>query len=269
MTKFLEYLNEKTFRIGGDVDLVYKKIFHPYIKLLPNFDMFMDKVNKDKIKSNEYFFEVIFSHELKTKDCKEAHEVNPIGIKGGIFDTSSYVPSLSLIKLSLNIGVINILQQNRSKESIENLIGTAVSKRFFNELSPANLKGTIYHELSHWLNDSLHNKNISKRLKKAQQTQNYDILKKHGDAIFTDYELDAQVHAIKQLKRDYRKDWDKLTWYDIIEVKSSFDVIFSRLKHLNSKDQNEYFQRMIKRLNREGLLGKGLRNSFIKAINKV
>jgi hypothetical protein len=142
-------------------------------------------------------------------------------------------------------------------------------KQFFNEVSPASIKGTIYHELSHWISDSIYNRNISKRLEIAQQSGKLDILTKYGSNLFTDYELDAQVHAIKQLKRDYKKDWDKLTWSDIIEKKGSFDVIFKRLKTLNTRDQEEYFKRMIKRLNREGLLGKKLRNSFIKAMEKV
>jgi hypothetical protein len=148
MSKFLEYLNERTFRIGSDVDYIYKKIFHPYIKLLPDIDKFMNKVNKDK-KNDFYYFGVVTSDELKTKDCKKAHEINPIDIKGGVFNNSAYIPGESLIKISLNTHLIALLQVQRTEKGIENIIGTSKMKQFFNEVSPASIKGTIYHELSH------------------------------------------------------------------------------------------------------------------------
>lgn len=269
MTKFLEYLNERTFNIGVDVDYIYKELFHKYIKLLPDYDKFFNEIEKKRISPTFYLFGMIQSSKLRTKDCKKAHELNPIDIKGGVFDGNFYLPRQKAIEISLHKDVLLILRSNRSRNSVENLIGSKDINRFFNELTPPNIKGTIYHELSHWLNDSLHNWNISRRILKADQTQNYDILKKHGYALFTDYELDAQVHAIKQLKRNYKKDWDKLTWLDIINLKGSFDVIFTRLKTLNKKDQMDYFKRMSKRLNREKLLGKGLKNTFFEAIRKA
>lgn len=264
MSRFLEYINEKTYRIGGDVDYIYKKLFQPYMKLLPDIDKFINKVNK----SNSVFGEMN-SDELKSKDCKKAHKENPILITAGVFNTSSYTPSKSLIKLALNYSVIDVLNKHRSKEEIESMIGSATSKRFFNELSEPNIKGTIYHELSHWINDTIHNRHISKRLDKSLQFDDLSILLKYGSTLFTDYEIDAQVHAIKQLKRNYKKNWDKLSWMDIVSLKGNFNVIFTKLKTINKKEQTAYFKALTKRLNRENLLGKGLKNTFFDAIRKA
>ena len=79
-----------------------------------------------------------------------------------------------------------------------------------------------------------------------------------------DYEIDAQVHAIKQLKRDFNKSWDFLSWHDIVQFKPSFDVIRNQLKQSTPKVQKDYFKRMTKRLNREKLLGKLMQKTFMR-----
>jgi hypothetical protein len=56
-----------------------------------------------------------------------------------------------------------------------------------------------------------HNQHISKKLQKSKETHDISVLQKHGTTLFTDYEIDAQVHALKQIKRNYKKEWDNLT----------------------------------------------------------
>jgi len=247
--RFKQYLTEKTFAIGADVDYIYKKFFKRFI----------NNVSKGEIKN----FPVIkfSSSELKSKKAQKAHKENPVTIYTGVFNTSAYIPFKSEIKLSLNGSVIDILKKHNIKE-IEQMLGHDEFKRFMNELTPPTVKSTIYHELSHWISDTLYNKNITKRMGKAKEKNDYSLMLKFGETYFTDYELDAQVHAIKQLKRDYSKEWESLTWGDIITKKSSFHVVGKALKKAPKKAREDYRKRMIKRLNREKLLGKNMMNTF-------
>jgi L-2-hydroxyglutarate oxidase LhgO len=82
------------------------------------------------------------------------------------------------------------------------------------------------------------------------------------------FELDAQIHAIKQLKRDYNKIWDEVTWEFIVQHKSSFNMVFKTLSRASKKDKTDYIKRLYKRLNREKLLGKSLKNGFDSFLRK-
>jgi hypothetical protein len=56
---------------------------------------------------------------------------------------------------------------------------------------------------------------------------------------------------------------------DIIEIKSSFEVIFKQLKSSSKKVQEEYRKNLTKRLNREKLLGRAMQVSFYDAIKDI
>jgi len=249
--RFKKYLTEKTFAIGADVDYIYKNFFKKFV----------NTVNKNPNKVKDFPVTKFSSSELKSKKAQMAHKENPVTIYTGVFDTSAYYPFESKITLSLNKSVI-ILLKSHSIEEIKRMLGDKEFKRFMNEMTPGSIKGTIYHELSHWISDTLYDKNITKRIIKAKEKNTYTPMVKFGETYFTDYELDAQVHAIKQLKRDYSKEWNDLTWDDIITKKSSFNVIGKALKKASKEAREDYRKRMIKRLNREKLLGKGMMNTF-------
>ena len=268
--RFKKYLiTEKTFAIGADVDLIYKKYFK---KVIDTFNKKDIKVFRKLMKKHEdgmaYAFGFDSSHMLKSKKCKEAHKLNPVYIHSGVFtDGSSYSPKRTgydaRVSLSLNHNVVELILSMGLEKLQMNFDDDNTFERFKGEMSASSIKGTIYHELSHWLNDTLHNQNINKRLTKSRETHNPAIIKRFDKVNFTDFELDAQVHALKQMKRDYRKDWDKLSWYDIVQRKSFFDVWFKQLKSSSPKVQKKMHQLMIKRLNREKLLGKKMKTTFM------
>jgi len=263
--RFRQYLNEKTYKISTDVDLIYNKYFKKILKPIQKGDIktFMSMLDKTRTIGGEYSFGNIESSKLKSKQSKIASDTNPVDIKMGVFDAGSfYRPSKNMIYLSLNKNVISILSTCVEIDDVKRRLGNKVAERFLNELSEGSMKGSIYHELSHWLNDTFHNFNITKRLDKAQKVQDMSIMQKGGSVLFTDYEIDAQVHAIKQLKRVYKKEWDTITWDKIVQYKASFNVIFDQLKRSPAKIQKSYMKTMLKRLNREKLLGKAMQRTF-------
>jgi len=269
--RFKQYLNEKTFSISADVDMIYKKYFKKYVKPfhkkggkanrndLTDFKEGMDKVHKD----GKWYFGNATSEILKSKTAKKAHELNPVTLVFGAWQEGSfYNYSKKAISFSLNSDVLHLLSTSQSKLDIRNMLQGRILERFMNELSEENIKGTIYHELSHWINDSIYNQNIQKRVQKNLKTKEFDITTVN----FTDFELDAQVHAIKQLKRSFTGDWNYIRWYDIIQKKPSFSVVFAQLKQQPKAVQMDYFKRISKRLNRENLMGKNLKDSFKKEL---
>ena len=269
--RFKKYLlTEKTYRIGADVDLIYKKTFAKYEKIFKkgDFRKFIKAVQSaDNVGNGKFGFGVIKSSELKSRDCRIAHDLNPIKIQCGLLGGNFYKPKTKTIQVSLNSNAVNliILQKAKSIDDILSILGSSNQiERFNSEFDAKSLKGSIYHELSHWINDSIHNFHITKMLKKASELDKISILQRDGSNLFTDYEIDAQVHAIKQLKREFNKSWDLLSWQDIIQIKPSFIVIKQQLKRSTPKVQKDYHKRMIKRSNREQLLGKLMQKTFIK-----
>lgn len=126
------------------------------------------------------------------------------------------------------------------------------------DLNASTIKSSIAHELSHWLNDSLHNEFLTRLIRIATENDNHDILKlKNLDVNLTYFELDAQIHNIKQLKRDNLKLWNTITLYKLISLSLSLTKIYDDIRKLYGDAIIRIWQtNLIKRMDREKLLGK-------------
>lgn len=253
--RFEKYLiNEKTYNIGQDVDLIYNKLIKSIMKL---FHKGKYKEFENEIRNKQHS---MYSDKLKSRQTKQAHEINPVTISfvhNGL--GNHYNPIKGYIQISLNKNVMDLLAKTNYEEfNIKRDVGS-MYERFMNELSESSIKGSIYHELSHWLNDTFHNQQIKKMIKRAGETGDYSITKKgHQYTTLTDYELDAQIHAVKQVKRDNNKKYDQIDWKELMILKPALHLAFERAAFSNEYD--EYMKRFTKRLHREKLLNKKLQN---------
>ena len=160
--RFKQYLNEKTFSISADVDMIYKKYFLKYLKpfhKMKNNDLtdFQNKIWCAS-KKGKWDFGTTTSEIFKSRTAKKAHELNPVTLMfGAVSDGSFYSYKEKVISVSLNSDIIDLLVSGRSMDNIKNLMITDRDRfeRFKNELSEESVKATIYHELSHWINDSM------------------------------------------------------------------------------------------------------------------
>lgn len=252
-----QYLTEKTFNISADVDLVFKTLIKPSLTL------FKKKKYKEFEKSiDSVLIEMMNSGDLKSKYAKKSDELNPITI--GFFHDNNgnyYNPKDKIIHFAYNFQVLNIFKQSDYEpDRIKNVVGKASFERFYNEMSESALKGTIYHELSHWMNDTLHNKNITNLLGRARMAAediSGNIIRQgHKDVGMTWYEIDAQIHALKQIKRDMKLNYNYLGWDDIMKLKPSFVTVFQ--KAAISGEYGDYMKNLTKRMHREKLLTKKL-----------
>jgi hypothetical protein len=219
-------------------------------------------------------YKQIMSEDLPGKEAKEASKLNPAVITCGIYKGGNfYRPKeefiatgqkgpggktwdRGMISLSINPTAI----QTALMHGME-YIQASQLKSFTNEFKEARIKSTIAHEISHWLNDTMHNFHITKTIGKVRDLGNPEILLLHKkDVNMTHFEIDAQIHGIKQLKMAHRKDWDKMTLADVFMEYNSLRFMGGSIYQKYGKKIGDVWQKAVaKRMAREKLLGKNMK----------
>jgi hypothetical protein len=122
------------------------------------------------------------------------------------------------------------------------------------------MRNNFYHEISHWISDSLHGRHIYNGAKKATDKDiPMEKYYKVPDMIFSHVEMDAYMNGIyATFNRLGKEKWDTLTFVDLLDVCPALQPM-EQSKH---KDAYSKFKRsLFSRLNREGLLGRNMRGS--------
>ena len=258
--RFKEYLTEKMILINDkDLNLIWKplaQLSKMFTKCIKNpsqecADHIKKLIHPYEIPSNEYVLKKIPSSELTSRKAKLAHKLNPVMINVGIFNYSSYNVVDSILNIGFGLNPINLLL-NRPEE-IESVLYGPQGKHFQIEFKEQRIKAVTGHEISHWIDDTLHNFHIKKVIFKAKELKKPSIkIKGKSDAYLTDYEINAVVHSIKVYKK-YNKDiWDLITFDEMLKFMPSETNIHRRLG-------KEWRLKIKKRMAREGLLGKYMR----------
>jgi hypothetical protein len=255
MQSFKSFLLEKLYSINRDVDYIYR------ILLKKTIDAIQDGTWNGRYPRGI----IIKSSELKTNQAKQAHAINPINIGYNSQSGNNYIPSLHKINISINPNAMMFLKLEdpiNLKHSAK-MVGDGRKTQFLNDFSEQNMKGSIYHELTHWIDDSLHSSSLAKLSNRGgaypvgSKKRNKIMYQGNKSVDTTYFEVNAQVHDLKQMKRSMGdRRWDELTWKDILQLDGSF----AALAH-DTKQTGEYekWKKMIlKRLAREGLLGKNM-----------
>lgn len=260
-SEFRNFINESLFSIESDIDMIIERsgIGEFYRDILSGDRPYYDEMIGD----GEIVFLIMDSGELRSSDAKLAHSVNPVHIligfpKGDV--QSQYNPLENYVLVSPNRKLFRALYlDNRSNlDSIELEI-------FDKEFRIERFRQSLAHELSHWISDSVHNFHIKGLIDRANELGRADYMKlrKH-DVNMTYFEIDALVHGIKELWRGYTlEEWDALTFGDLMGLYSSMRTIESRLRENYGEEVSLIWQRsIVKRLDREGLLGRGMRSLY-------
>lgn len=258
--KFNQYLlTEKTFKIDADVNYVYKGGFKSFIDLWKKKDVsrgFQQLILNAALARRNLVYWETDSSELKAKACQAAHALNPVKIYCGVTEdgASWYKIDEKIIFVSFPTEVLRMMIMGQGPPE-------RLQRAFDREVSEGKLKATIYHELSHWLNDTLHNFNISNIVNLAAQLGKPELkLLGRKDVNMTYFEIDAQIHGIKAIKKVYRKEWDDLDINAVFDYYPSLRGIADNLKNQHGEDVFRiWYKLLLKRMWREKLLGKNMK----------
>lgn len=261
----LQPLLEKTFNIDADVDYIYEKSRFP--EFLKNFNEGKEPYKYQLFSLEFNFLDIIFnkipSSELKTEECIKAHSIIPLDIITGISRKGShYNPTKPSISISINPHALSVYYTDDEKN-----LPDVEKKMLKREITEQRLKIGIHHELSHWISDCFYGKHITNIVSSALELQNPErMLLKQKDVNMTYFEIDAQVHSIKELKRNFSQEqWDMLTIEDIFKEYPSIMTVYRVLRKEHGLDVALIWQKnLIKRLQREGLLGKNMKTFLRK-----
>lgn len=197
-----------------------------------------------------------FAKKSKNREIQKAQKIKPLrlltfnNLNG---EGNAYFPSEKRINFSININVYKMIKDD---SNIGNNIPLDQRQFFNNEITEARIKGSIMHELSHWLNDAFHNNNVSVSSKKDLIGKNKGVNRSHQ--FLTDYELDAQVHAIIQYRKKNRIVWNKMTLTEALE---NMPFYFALKTKVTDSEMKEWKRYMYTRLSRENLLGKKMKKA--------
>lgn len=248
-------LQESLFDIDSDVNLLYDKYFKDDIDVITATGV---------VNSNMFEKHKLDTSILESSFGKEAHIKNPCEIWIN-YASNFYSPLRRVISLSVNQKALEFLKDVNigtgdvgvyKLDLASNTLNGTQRKRFENEFTEHKIKGSINHELIHWLDETLHNKSISKLLSKASEV-GMDTYLKGKDVNTTKVEIQGQMGNIKQLKNKYLENWDYLTFQDLMNMSVTLGIVY---ENLEGKDRDEWVRDLKTRMHREGLLGKNMVN---------
>lgn len=250
MKSYKQFINEATFNLNTDVYYLYNRFYNKFIT----------KINNNKWDGIFPKIQYTDSSVLTSPDSIKAHEINPINIKFHDYTENGnfYNPSKSHINFYINKNALSLLiDKGFNLKKIAPNLGN-MKLPFLDDLSEKRIKGIIYHELSHWVDDSLHNRHLKKLTLRSHETDRNIMFVGNKGTQSTYYEINAQIHALKQMKSQVPlKIWNNWTWNDL-ELNSSAIHTMSIL----NKKSGDFFtwrRKLLKRMSRENLLGKRMK----------
>lgn len=241
-------LSEKLTDVDTDVDLLYDKYFKSDIEAIERTG-FITSAMFEKLETDTSI--------LTSPDSVKCHELNPcvIKINPGL---NYYNPNESIIGVGYARGAYDFIMNNASgniETALRYLSDEKQRKTLIKEFTEVRVKGSIHHELAHWIDDTLNNSHIKARVGKAMERNTRDLGGIPVDA--TRMEIQGQIHNIKQAYNKNKDIWDELSFQDVLDLLPSTSSVNNKLAgEIKAKWRKELKLRM----NREGLLGKNMKN---------
>ena len=244
-------LNEKLTNIEDDVDMLYELYFRKGVEEVEQ----TRRINGDTFEQTDTDTSI-----LKNELCVKAHAINPCTI---VVNKASnhYNPNKKLISIAISLQGANYVinefggDLDRAIEEMDPRQAVTMKKEF----TEAKIKGSIHHELVHWLDDTFNNQHIKKRIDKNIKLHNAgEALPFNSVTVNAHYmEIQAQIHNIKQLYNKHSDEWDTLSFEDMIHLSPTLTNTYRSLPY---SLKMEWVKKIKMRMFREGLLGKKMFN---------
>ena len=266
-----EIITEAVFSIDDVVDYIFNKVYKDFFTAVAQYK----NGNPPILDRLELPDEIIFTtgdiaQHVNNKKFIQAHELNPLIIKIGL-GKNYYQP----LRNEMSIGFTPVLYQlirsaiiqgDTYDQMISAIRPDTLQKNADSEFTGVKVKGSIAHEISHWIDDTLHARHINTMLKKSEKT--LDISKANAymyrgevDIYLTDYEINAIIHDIVQIKRDVgQKKWDLMSFEDLLGKAVAINATYKRIKATHTKaDVSRFIKLLVSRMHREHLIGKNMK----------
>lgn len=264
-----ELLFEATFDVDQAVEVIYDEVFSLFIDRIQDFKKGGIFTYRDLDIDNKVYSWEELVRKMESEQIKKALTKTKISLHAGVFYAgSSYSPTKKMITVSFSQSLYDLLERASMNSWTFDIMMDNLPDRYhtqaLNEFNGSKVKGTIAHELSHWLGDVYHNGHISKMIgKMGQTTDNYKARKMlnrgNADPYQADYEIDAMIHSLAQLKKSMGQGaWDTLTFNEMINSESGIYATINRLKDMYNNEESKFMKTFIKRMRREGLIGKSM-----------
>lgn len=236
-------LDERLTEIDDDVNLIYDRFFKESIDTIER----TGRLNVNMM--NKFTTDTSI---LKSPDSIRANKIKPCIIKINE-GRNYYQPHTSTIVFGFNKQVFYFILEEYGGD-LKNIDEQYVNMGILKEFSEEKIKGTIHHELVHWIDDVFNNNHITNRIKRAMELRTTDL---NGIPVnASKMEIQAQIHNIKQGYNKYKDIWDTLSFDDMVKLIPTIRNVYNSLTGL-TKDK---WVRAIKtRMNRENLLGAKMR----------
>jgi hypothetical protein len=244
-------INEKLTNVDSDVNMIYDTYFKNDI----------DEIQRTGIITENMFQKnQITTKILKDSESIEVNRINPCLIKIN-YGGSSYSPTNQILSFSINYSALNYVFNSFNgnlKEAIDDIWEPDKKNSLANEFTEERVKGSIHHELAHWIDDTMHNGHIKNRINKAMAIGTRDFKNIPIDS--TKMEIEGQIHNIKQLHNKYKNVWDTLTFEDLISKSPTLNNVLNTKLRNNTDIRTKWIRDIKTRMYREGLLGKNMVN---------
>jgi hypothetical protein len=168
-----------------------------------------------------------------------------------------YKPSANIISVSVNNHAKDFIKDdfNGSYVKAVNELSGNILITIKKEFSEEKIKGSIHHELTHWIDDTLHNKKITNFIEKYNKVGKKYIKNKNLNS--NKMEIQGQIHNIKQLYNKFKNTWNDISFEEMLELSPALFTINNSLGYM---ERQEWIRDIKTRMHREGLLGKNMVN---------
>jgi hypothetical protein len=252
IVKELTLLKERVIDIESDVDLIYDMFFKRDI----------DELTRTGIITRGMFNEVYSDTSiLRSEKGREANMLMPCQLRINVSD-NTYNTLDKIISLGVNKSAIEYVRDTsgnfmKAVKEIRLNYGIDKSESIVHEFTSWRIKGSIHHELYHWLDDVFHNNRLGKIIDKRKRDfsgKKFTRKDLEKDNI-KPHELQAQIGNIQQLKKEFGDIWDVLTFSSLLYYSPPLNAIYN---HTDVDDRGKWLRDIRTRMSREGLLGKNM-----------
>jgi hypothetical protein len=237
---------EKLTAVDDDVNLIYDLYFKKDI----------EEIEKTGIvKSSMFQIAETDTSILQSEESLKGNELAPCKILINR-NQNGYDPINKIILISVNFGALNFaLGEGGNIEKTSQILPVNQRTSFLKEFTKEKIKGSIHHELTHWLDDVFNNQHILKRVKKQISAGTRNIGGKPVNA--EKFEIQGQIHNIKQLHNSFSDKWNEMTFREMISLSPALNTVYNQL---NSEQLKQWKRDLKTRMSREGLLGNKMRD---------